>query len=324
MLVKPTSNLKAIALALAFYLRFLPSFTQPGYAVRRWAWRKESLDFSGQHWLITGASAGLGRALAVAAAAAGARVTAVARASDRLVALGVASERTAGRIETMPCDFSSIADTRRWLAEFLARGTRVDVLVNNVGVLNDAHELTAEGHEASYAINLLSHYHITESLLARAAFAPGARVIGMTSGGAYHAPLCVALLDVKDSAHYDGTRAYALHKRAQIALDAHWRARHADPAGPQFYVMHPGWVDTEGVRRSLPNFRRYLAPLLRDDAAGIDTALWLAARRPACPAAAHVWFDRKPRTAHVFERTRHGDAVATLLAQLERDLQPRV
>ena len=70
MLVKPTSNLKAIALALAFYLRFLPSFTQPGYAVRRWAWRKESLDFSGQHWLITGASAGLGRALAVAAAAA--------------------------------------------------------------------------------------------------------------------------------------------------------------------------------------------------------------------------------------------------------------
>lgn len=310
---------KATLLGLAFYARFLPSFTQWGYAMRRLTWSRERSTFEGRHWLVTGASAGLGKAIAQAAASAGARVTAVARASDRLATLA------SPQITPMACDFSSMADTRRFLGEFLARGEPVDVLVNNVGVLNDAHQLTAEGHEASYAINLLSQFLLTETLLAERAFAPQATVITMTSGGAYHAPLIVRELDLREASQFDGTTAYALHKRAQIVLDELWRARtQASGAGPAFYVMHPGWVDTEGVRRSLPNFRRWLRPLLRDAAAGIDTAMWLAAQRPVSPAGAHVWFDRKPRAAHFFARTRAGDDARTLVAHLQRDLQPRV
>ena len=65
-----------------------------------------------------------------------------------------------------------------------------------------------------------------------------------------------------------------------------------------------GWADTDGVKRSLPRFRKILKAVLRDTASGGDTAIWLAATRPPQPQRDVVWFDRKPRTTHVYERTR--------------------
>jgi dehydrogenase/reductase SDR family member 12 len=68
-------------------------------------------------------------------------------------------------------------------------------------------------------------------------------------------------------------------------------------------VMHPGWADTEGVRTAMPRFRRMLRLVLRNNAQGADTAIWLAATRPSKQGAESFWFDRAPRAAHAYPAT---------------------
>ena len=293
---------------LAFYGRFLPSCTQPGHVLRRLWWGRFEPDFTGQHWIVTGGSGGIGREMVLAALRGGAAVTAVARDAGKLRQLEADAAATGpGRLDTEVCDFTSIADTEALVERLAARlsgdGRRVDVLMGNVGVLQDALVVTPEGHEASFVCNLLSHHRLVEALIARGHIARGAAVVEVTSGGAYTVPLATAMLDVTDPARYNGTAAYTFHKRAQISLIAHWREAHGG-RGIGFYAMHPGWVDTAGVQRSLPRFRRLLRPLLRDGRSGADTAVWLAAVRPEQPAGECVWFDRKPRAAHVYAHTR--------------------
>lgn len=301
--------------ALVFYGRFAASFTSLGYRVRRLRWPPSGRDFRAQRWLVTGASGGLGAAVATAAAAAGAEVVAAARSETRLAALPAGITR-------IVCDFSSVSDVHRLLDECGAAGRPFDVLVNNVGVLLGTHSLTPEGHEVSYVTNLLSHFILTEGLIARGLLGGHGRrdvVINVSSGGAYAVPLAVSRLDAREPAAFDGTVAYAHHKRAQIELAAYWQRRYGS-RGLGAYVMHPGWADTAGVQRSLPTFRRWWRPLLRDAAAGADTILWLAASRPTPTADDSIWFDRAARPAHAFSSTRHStDTVERLVQRLHQD-----
>jgi dehydrogenase/reductase SDR family protein 12 len=173
--------------------------------------------------------------------------------------------------------------------------------------------VTPEGFEASFASNLLAHYVLTEGLIERGALAEGSAVINITSGGGYSVPLSTALLNITNPAQFNGVLAYAAHKRAQISLTSFWREQHGHK-GIGFYVMHPGWADTAGVQRSLPKFRRWFRPVLRDARSGADTALWLAATRPSQPSYELVWFDRKIRAAHAFAYTKATKETATDLA----------
>jgi len=315
-------NVQQLNKIAAFYARFTLSFSQVGYRARSLTWPATRLDFSGQHWLVTGASGGIGRQIALSAARAGASVSAIARSGPKLESL-VADAGATGirRLDTVICDFALQSETAALAAKLLAAGRRIDVLVNNVGVLNDDHSLTPEGRESSFAVNLLSHYLLTEALIRGGGF--GDRrplVINMTSGGAYNVPLNTSMLNVVDPARYNGTAAYGFHKRAQIVLNQDWRSRYG-PRGFTFYVMHPGWADTEGVKRSLPRFRRILKSILRDAKSGADTALWLAATRPPQPEEESVWFDRKIRPAHVYPRTRFSkDTARSLVAWLDHEV----
>ncbi len=275
-----------------FLLRFLPSFSRIGYLFRERLWAEGPRDFSGQTWLITGASDGLGRAAAQAAAAGGATVIAVARSADKLAALAAGSRR----IIPLQHDLASTAAMATLVRDCQQRAPALDVLVNNVGALYQEHARTVEGFEASYALNLLGQFVLTEQLLAGRGLAPGAAVIAVTSGGLYTSAGSLAALS-QDVHGFDGVAAYAAHKRAQLMLTDHWNAsRRRD--GPAFYAVHPGWVDTPGLARGLPAFYRMLKPLLRTPAQGVDTLLWLAGERPA-PVIDQVWFDRAARPSRV-------------------------
>jgi dehydrogenase/reductase SDR family protein 12 len=315
-------NLQQLKKVAAFYARFTLSFTQVGYRVRSLGWSTAPRDFNGQHWLVTGASGGIGRYIALEAARAGAQVTVVARSAAKLAQV-VTDARQAGiaGIDVEPCDLALQSDVARLLQKLAASGRKVDVLVNNVGVLLDDHSLTAEGRETSFTTNLLSHYLLTEGLIRRGAFAAARPlVINMTSGGGYNVPLGTGFLNMVSPKGFNGTAAYGFHKRAQMVLNQYWRDKYG-AQGYTFYVMHPGWADTEGVKRSLPRFRRILAPVLRDSASGADTALWLAATRPTQLEQEVVWFDRKPRPVHVYARTRvTTETPASLVAFLDKEI----
>jgi len=305
---------------VAFYARCTPSFSRIGYVARGLAWRPVNADFRGQRWLVTGASGGIGSRIVHDAAIRGAEVLALARDPEKLRAMRDCMGDAGTRVRGCTVDLSLQRDVHRMLREFADAGERVDVLVNSVGVMLDEHTLSSEGRETSFATNLLNHYLLTEGLIERGCLARNGVVINISSGGMYNVPLSTAWLNVLEPQRYNGVAAYGFAKRAQLALSQYWQQKYAE-TGPRSYVMHPGWVDTDGVKRSLPRFRRILKSILRDESAGADTVIWLAATRPANPSQEHVWFDRKARTAHLFARTRNTtETPETLASWLDAEL----
>ena len=300
-------------LATRFFVGFLPSFTNLGYLARRSLWQRETWDFSGQHWLVTGASTGIGREIARQAAAAGASVVAVARSEDKLAMLTEEAESLPGSIHPIPLDLSLVASTEQLIDEVLVQRPALNVLVNNVGVLLNTPSTTTEGLDTGFATNLLNPWLLTTEACQRELLTDDASIIHMSSGGMYNVPLSVAALESHDN--YQGALAYAHHKRAQVELNAYMRR--TEKGRRQHYVMHPGWVDTPGVETSLPDFHRLLKPLLRNAPAGADTALWLAAHRPDQRTPEGIWFDRALRSSHALPVSRHGDDLEALQAYLK-------
>jgi dehydrogenase/reductase SDR family protein 12 len=302
---------------VAFYGRFLVSFSAIGYRVRALSWQALPASFGDQTWIVTGATAGIGRATVEGATRRGATVLALARSREKLDAL-VRGAPGPGKVIPIVVDLSLVADTQRAAAAIVAQGTRIDVLVNNVGLLLDDLSTTSEGFETSYATNLLTHWVLTEALLQGKVLAPQATIIEMSSGGMYNAGLTLDYMNMRDPRKYNGVYAYAVHKRGQAALVEYWQKRHG-ASGLRCYVMHPGWADTDGVKTAMPNFRRRLRTVLRDSAQGADTALWLAATRPSNQGPEAFWFDRAPRAAHAYPHTMKSkytpDDLATFLAK---------
>jgi dehydrogenase/reductase SDR family protein 12 len=301
---------------IKFYGRFTLSFTAIGYFFRSLFWRRLKPEFRGQTWLVTGASGGLGEAIVAQAVAAGALVLAVARNAAKLEAL---VKRHGAGVTPMAADLSSQRDTQRLIDDLVRSGRKIDVLVNNVGVLLNGFALTPEGREMSFATNILNHFLLTERLIEASVLMNDAVVINMSSGGMYNAPLMVAKMNVTDPKRYAGVFAYAVHKRGQAELTKYWTATYG-PRGMKFYVMHPGWADTEGVERSLPRFHKILKAILRDGRQGTETAIWLAATKPDGEPGG-FWFDRKIRTSHVYPATMVSkDTPAGLADYLRKEL----
>ena len=142
-------------------------------------------------------------------------------------------------------------------------------------------------------------------------------IINVASGGMFNVPLNLPMIDQKEKG-FNGFAAYASHKRAQVALADHWRAKFAS-LNLRAYAIHPGWADTAGVRLSLPTFRKILKPVLRNADQAADTIIWLAAKRSEA-VEDHVWFDRKQRTTHPFPHTRQAmTTISELVARLDAD-----
>lgn len=302
------------AASLFFYARFFSRFSAMGLRRRSARWQPFTADLRGQTWVVTGASGGIGQAIALGANARGAQVIGVARDAQKLAAVHAAATFPE-RLVCWPVDLSLVAATRKLAIALAARQGGVSVLVNNVGVLLNQYARTAEGLEASFATNLLNHFVLTEALHAKGALQPDGAVINMSSGGMYGAALDLSTIARNAAAEHDGMAAYAQHKRAQVELTRWWNQQWQ--GRPTAYVMHPGWVDTDGVRTSLPGFRATLKRHLRNPEDGADTALWLGATRPAAAAEGGIWLDRVRDPEHEFGFTRNpATSVDALVAYL--------
>lgn len=274
-------------------------FTALGYRSARLRPIVERLD--GKTVVVTGATSGIGYAAALWLARLGARLVLVGRDAGKLADTKADIVADSGNIEiaVQRADLSSIAETRALAQRLLQSGARIDVLVNNAGALFERRELTGEGLERSFALNLLSPFILTEALLPR--LAPGSRVVNVSSGGMYLQPLKLDDLNYAQG-HYSGSKAYARAKRGLVALSLDWAER-LQPLGIVVHAMHPGWVDTPGISAALPRFHRALRPFLRTPEYGADTIVWLAAAAAAAQCSGNFWLDRQPHLTDILPGT---------------------
>jgi dehydrogenase/reductase SDR family member 12 len=249
--------------------------------------------------VVTGATSGLGRAAAEGFADLGAHVILVVRDVGRgeRVRAGIGPDRaTVAR-----CDLSSLEDVRA-LATTLPDS--IEVLVHNAGVLPQQRTRTAEGHELTFATNVLAPFLLTALLTG--AGRTTRRVVNVSSGGMYTKKLDVGAL-LTGGKDFNGTRAYANTKRAEVVLTELW-AQRLDAAQTVVHAMHPGWADTPGLEASLPGFHRIMGPLLRDARAGADTIVWLGADTGApLHTTGRFWLDRQPQPTHYLPWTREAE-----------------
>jgi dehydrogenase/reductase SDR family member 12 len=236
---------------------------------------------------VTGATSGLGLAAAEGFARLGARTILVARDQERGEAVRAATAEH-GTAELRIADLARLGDVRRLATEL----HDVDVLVNNAGVLPPERTLTDDGYEQTFAVNVLAPFLLTALL------PDTRRVITVSSGGMYAQKLDTDDLENADG-DFNGTKAYAKSKRAEVVLNELW----AERGRPGMHAMHPGWVDTPGLERSLHTFHSIAKPILRNPQQGADTIVYLGATEPP-PPSGRFWCDRQQRPTHYLPTTR--------------------
>ena len=277
----------------------LLSFSNVGYIVRRrvFGWADPvGRQAVGRSAIVTGASTGIGLEIARGIARTGRAVRIVSRdAGSGAAAVATIQQSTGNRdITHHAVDLSSVSATRAFADSLVSSGEAVDIVVHNAGALFRDYQQTAEGVEATVALHVLAPFVLTETLVPLLAHSAPACIVTVTSGGMYTQRLNVDRFD-RGSVGYDGVRAYALAKRAQVVLTSEWARRHGG-AGIAAHCMHPGWVRTAGLAEALPGFERWLGPILRSPQQGADTAVWLATAAGAAPVG-RLWLDRHRRTA---------------------------
>lgn len=278
------------------------TFTNLGY---RWHARRFApieADLGGRTVVVTGASGGLGLAAARQIGRLGARMALVARNPDKLAA---AAAQVEGAV-TYRADLSLLADIRRLAEALLAHEERIDVLINNVGVLLPEREETSEGVEKTLATNLAGHFLLTNLLAPRLIESAPSRIINVTSGGMYAERIRPHDLQYRRG-EYRGAAAYARTKRGQVILTEMWAER-LRPHRVTVHAMHPGWARTEGVASSLPTFNRVMGPFLRTPEQGADTIVWLASAEEPTDRSGTLWFDRRPAPTHLMGSTKETPA----------------
>ena len=205
----------------------------------------QGISLAGKLALITGASAGLGIETCRTLAAAGAEVVMIARDSGKLEAARdqVAQAVPGASLQTQIVDLADLDSVRSGAAELLSRFDRIDLLINNAGVMACPLMRTAQGFEMQFGTNHVGHFLFT-CLLAPALVAAGdCRVINLSSGG--HKFANTNFDDPSyETREYEKWQAYGESKTANALFSVGLDKRLAGQ-GVRSFAVHPGVIMTE-------------------------------------------------------------------------------
>lgn len=287
------------------------SFDKSGYLRHAKNFRAEEWNGSGKVALVTGANSGIGFETARQLLAYGTTVHLLCRSQER--GQRALEELNSSNTQLHIVDVSDPQGTADWAKNHAP--AQIDILINNAGGMPDELSYNSYGDELTWASQVLGHYTLTETLISEKKLTPAARVITVASGGMY-----LQKLDLSDlrweKRPYDKYKAYANAKRAQVILNELWNEKY----GPDicFSCMHPGWVDTSGVRTAMPEFYSALGKRLRNLAEGADTIVWLALTPHSYPGG-KFWFDRAEAPTHKFWFTQDNPQDRQLLLQILKE-----
>jgi NAD(P)-dependent dehydrogenase (short-subunit alcohol dehydrogenase family) len=210
------------------------------------AWTAESIpDLSGKIAVVTGANSGIGYEMARALAGKEATVVLACRNKDKGEAAvrQIAQEYPEAKAEFVQLDLSDLASVRRFADEFTSRYDRLDILINNAGIMRTPFRRTADGFELQFGTNHLGHFALTGLLLALIIRTSQARVVTVSSGGERFGEIDFDNLNAEK--RYDAGGAYAQSKLANLLFTYELERRLEDAGVDTIAVAaHPGWTVT--------------------------------------------------------------------------------
>ncbi|TDU26631.1 NAD(P)-dependent dehydrogenase (short-subunit alcohol dehydrogenase family) [Panacagrimonas perspica] len=197
--------------------------------------------------VVTGASSGLGLETAVALAGAGAKVVMAcrnpAKAADALAQ--VKRRRPNADAELMALDLADLASVRRFASEFASRHSRLDLLINNAGVMAVPFQKTADGFEMQIGTNHFGHFALTGLLLEKLVATKDSRIVNLASL-AHRWTRGMNLEDPNfERARYNKWDAYGKSKLANLLFTFELvRRLQASAANVVVAAAHPGYSST--------------------------------------------------------------------------------
>lgn len=211
---------------------------------------------------MTGANNGLGRIVARALARGGAQVVLACRDPDKgaTAATEIRAAFPAATTEVAQLDLASLSSVRAFSERFLASHDRLDLLVNNAGVMAAPYQRTADGFELQLGTNHLGHFALTGLLLPALRDRQGARVVTVSSN--YHKKQSVRFDDLQGERSYSRWAAYGQSKLANL-LFAFELDRRLKAAGLPLtsVAAHPGYAATNLQLSAPPLYERVVMRL---------------------------------------------------------------
>lgn len=224
----------------------------------------DNLNLQNKSALVTGGTSGIGAEVAGTLANLGASVTVTGRSKDK--GKRFANERD--NTEFISLDMADWSE----ISNFCDKVDALDLIALNAGGMPEDVKFNDEGVEFQCASQLVGHYLLIERLRRKGKLKQGARIVWVSSGGMYLKELDLQkLFSGKD---YDKVDTYANVKRAQVTL-VEELAKASEWSEYSMVSMHPGWVDTGGLKEALPKFYKLIGNRLRSAMQGADTVAWL-------------------------------------------------
>ena len=279
-------------------------------------------DMSGKVVVITGGNVGIGKEAAVGLATQGARVVITSRNEERgRAARDEIVERSGNAdVDVMPLDLASFRSIRSFANDFLTRHDRLDVLVNNAGLILRRRTETDDGFEATFGINHVGHFLLTDLLLDRLKASAPARVVVVASMAHKGARRGLDFDDLESERRYRWMDAYNKSKLANIYF-ARELSRRLDGTGVTVNVLHPGFVRSDFGRSGdlglVYGFGiRLGAPFAISSERGARTTIYLASSPEVEGVTGAYFFKCKP--APVSKAAQDDDAARRLWEMTER------
>ncbi len=262
-------------------------------------------DMTGKRVLVTGANAGIGNAIARSLADAGADLLVHGRDASRVDAAVDALRGSArGGVRGVVADFTSLASVAR-LADEVAAGGPLDVLVNNAGLIRDRLVLNADGYEEVFQVNHLAAFLLTLRLMPALRAAPSARVVTVASG-AHGMAKDLEVDRLTRPEPYLPMQVYARSKACNILFTTEL-ARRVAGSGVKAFSYHPGIVASRfahdgDVRGRLRLFIWLFRPFSKTPEKGADTGAWLASAAPVPEPDGGYFIDRRAAAPRPYAR----------------------
>ena len=206
----------------------------------------EMPDQNGRIAIVTGANSGLGYDTTLALAGKGAHVVMACRNLEKgQAALEQVQQQTPhAALELMALDLGSLASVRQFAAAYLAQHDRLDLLINNAGLMAIPRWETEDGFEMQLGVNHLGHFVLTGLLLPALLQTPGSRVVTVSSMANFNGS--IDFDDLMGEQSYSRYGAYSQSKLANVLFAVELQRRlEAAGADTISVAAHPGYADTE-------------------------------------------------------------------------------